>query len=70
MTTEQNPSDGDAWEMLDAEQRRQRTRALSIEEKLWLGQRLSAQAAALRRSILAEEPSDPRIVRDEDADPR
>jgi hypothetical protein len=44
------------WQTLDAEQRRLlSTDGLSIEEKLRRGQRLSAQAAALRRSIVRHE---------------
>jgi hypothetical protein len=45
------------WESLDAEQRRLlRPTGQSIEEKLRRGQRLSAQAALLRRAIVRDEP--------------
>ena len=56
MTTGGRPIDREAWKALDAEQRRLlSTDGLSIEEKLRRGQRLSAQAAALRRSIVRDE---------------
>lgn len=46
------------WRALDAEQRRLLTYAdASIEERLRRGQRLSAQAAALRRAIVRDEPA-------------
>jgi hypothetical protein len=47
-----------AWEQRNAEKRRLlRPTGVSIEEKLRRGQRLSAQAAALRRAIVRDEPS-------------
>ncbi len=46
------------WKALDDEQRRLlSTAGMSIEEKLRRGQRLSAQAATLRRAIVRDEPS-------------
>jgi hypothetical protein len=49
--------DREAWRALDAEKRSLlRTGGLSLEEKLLRGQRLSAQAAELRRSIVRDEP--------------
>jgi hypothetical protein len=49
--------DRDTWRRLNAEKRRLlRTTGLSVEEKLQRGQRLSAQAAAFRRSIVRDEP--------------
>jgi len=46
------------WARIDAQQRRLLSVAdASIEEKLRRGQRLSAQAAALRRAIIRDEPS-------------
>lgn len=49
--------DRSAWAQLNAEKRRLlRPTGLSIEEKLRRGQRLSAQAAALRRGIIRDEP--------------
>lgn len=49
--------DRETWEALQAEKRRLlRPTGLSIEEKLRRGQHLSAQAAALRRSIVRDEP--------------
>jgi hypothetical protein len=49
--------DSKTWQALDAEKRRLlRPTGLSIEEKLRRGQRLSAQAAALRRGIIRDEP--------------
>jgi hypothetical protein len=49
--------DRDTWRRLNEEKRRLlRTTGLSVEEKLRRGQRLSAQAAALRRSIVRDEP--------------
>jgi hypothetical protein len=57
MTTEPSPIDRDTWKALDAEQRRLlRATGLTVEEKLRRGQRLSAQAAALRRAIVRDEP--------------
>lgn len=48
--------DRETWQALDAEKRRLlQPTGLSIEEKLRRGQRLSAQAAALRRSIVRDE---------------
>jgi hypothetical protein len=45
------------WAAIDAEQRQLLTStSVSIEEKLRRGQRLSAQAAALRRAIIRDEP--------------
>jgi hypothetical protein len=50
--------DRETWQALDAEQRRLLSPVgMSIEEKLRRGQRLSAQAAALRRAIVRDEPS-------------
>ncbi|HZV75482.1 MAG TPA: hypothetical protein VFF79_17365 [Conexibacter sp.] len=58
MTADRLHIDRDAWRALDAEQRRLlQPTGLSIEEKLRRGQRLSAQAAALRRAIVRDEPS-------------
>jgi hypothetical protein len=49
--------DPSEWARLDAQQRRLLTPAgASIEENLQRGQRLSAQAAALRRAIVRDEP--------------
>jgi hypothetical protein len=49
--------DRSAWAQLDAQQRQLLTPVgASIEEKLRRGQRLSAQAAALRRAIVRNEP--------------
>ena len=46
-----------AWSALEQEQRRLlSTAGMSIEEKLRRGQHLSAQAAALRRAIVRDEP--------------
>jgi hypothetical protein len=46
------------WARIDAQQRRLLNLAdASIEEKLRRGQRLSAQAASLRRAIIHDEPS-------------
>jgi hypothetical protein len=45
------------WARVDAQQRRLLSPVdASIEEKLRRGQRLSAQAAALRRAIIRDEP--------------
>lgn len=53
--------DRETWQALDAEQRRLlQPRDVSIEEKLRRGQRLSGQAAALRRAIVRDEPPAPR----------
>ncbi len=61
MTTEPFDIDRKTWRSLDAEQRRLlSTTGLSIEEKLQRGQRLSSQAAALRRAIVRDEPRDRR----------
>jgi hypothetical protein len=58
MTTEPFDIDRKTWQSLDAEKRRLlRPAGLSIEEKLRRGQRLSTQAAALRRAIIHDEPS-------------
>jgi hypothetical protein len=57
MTGEPFDIDRKTWQSLDAEKRRLlRPAGLSIEEKLRRGQRLSAQAAALRRGIVHDEP--------------
>jgi hypothetical protein len=49
--------DRSAWAQLDAQQRELLSPAdASIEERLRRGQRLSAQAAALRRAIVRDEP--------------
>ncbi|HXE43925.1 MAG TPA: hypothetical protein VN635_01895 [Conexibacter sp.] len=57
MTTEPFDIDRKTWQSLDAEKRRLlRPTGLSIEEKLRRGQRLSAQAAMLRRAIVRDEP--------------
>jgi hypothetical protein len=49
--------DRDTWRRLNEEKRRLlRVTGLSVEEKLLRGQRLSAQAAAFRRSIVRDEP--------------
>jgi hypothetical protein len=57
MTKERRPIDQKTWHALDAEKRRLlRPDGLSLEEKLRRGQHLSAQAAALRRSIVRDEP--------------
>lgn len=53
--------DRERWQALDAEQRRLlQPTGLSIDEKLRRGQHLSAQAAALRRSLVRDEPPAPR----------
>lgn len=58
MTTQPFDIDRETWQSLDAEKRRLlRPAGLSIEEKLRRGQHLSAQAAALRRAIVRDEPS-------------
>lgn len=58
MATDPLHIDRKTWKALDAEQRRLlRPIGLSIEEKLQRGQHLSAQAAALRRAIVRDEPS-------------
>jgi hypothetical protein len=45
------------WQHLNDEKRRLlATTGLTVEEKLRRGQKLSAQAAALRRSIVRDEP--------------
>jgi hypothetical protein len=51
-----------AWERIEGEQRRLAVTAAggSVEERLRRGQRLSAQAARLRRAIVRDEPSDAR----------
>ncbi|HEV7773546.1 MAG TPA: hypothetical protein VGO48_09710 [Conexibacter sp.] len=57
MTIEPFDIDRKTWQSLDAEKRRLlRPAGLSIEDKLRRGQRLSAQAAALRRGIIRDEP--------------
>jgi hypothetical protein len=57
MATDPLPIDRETWQALGAEKRRLlRPAGLSLEEKLRRGQRLSAQAAALRRSIVRDEP--------------
>jgi hypothetical protein len=57
MANEPFDIDRRTWQSLDAEKRRLlRPAGLSIEEKLRRGQRLSAQAAALRRGIIRDEP--------------
>jgi hypothetical protein len=49
--------DPSEWARLDAQQRRLLApTGASIEENLQRGQRLSAQAAALRRAIVRDEP--------------
>jgi hypothetical protein len=49
--------DRNAWAQLDAQQRKLLSPVdASIEERLRRGQRLSAQAAALRRAIIRDEP--------------
>lgn len=49
--------DGRTWEALERQQRRLLSASgMSVEEKLRRGQRLSAQAAALRRAIVRDEP--------------
>jgi hypothetical protein len=49
--------DRSVWAQLNAEKRQLLTPVgASIEEKLRRGQRLSAQAAALRRGIIRDEP--------------
>lgn len=56
MATDPHHIDRATWKALDAEQRRLlRSTGMSIEEKLRRGQRLSAQAAALRRAIVRDE---------------
>lgn len=58
MATDPPHIDRATWKALDAEQRRLlRPTGMSIEEKLRRGQRLSAQAAALRRAIVRDEPT-------------
>ncbi len=48
----------ETWRALDAEKRRLLTPSgATLEEKLRRGQHLSAQAAALRRSIVRDEPA-------------
>lgn len=51
-----------AWERIETEQRRllAESPAGTVEERLRRGQRLSAQAARLRRAIIGDEPSDAR----------
>jgi hypothetical protein len=51
-----------AWERIEREQRRLQVAAArgSVEERLRRGQRLSAQAARLRRAIIRDEPTDAR----------
>jgi hypothetical protein len=57
MPTDPFDIDRKTWQALDAEQRRLlRPSGMSIEAKLRRGQRLSAQAAALRRAIVRDEP--------------
>jgi len=57
MTSDRFNIDRSRWKALDDEQRRLLSAAgMSIEEKLRRGQRLSAQAAALRRAIVRDEP--------------
>lgn len=49
--------DRETWRRLNEEKRRLlRPTGLTVEEKLRRGQRLSAQAAAFRRSIVRDEP--------------
>lgn len=49
--------DRETWRRLNHEkQQLLRTAGLTVEEKLQRGQRLSAQAAALRRSIVRDGP--------------
>ena len=56
MATDPLHIDRATWKALDAEQRRLlRVAGMSIEEKLRRGQRLSAQAASLRRAIVRDE---------------
>jgi hypothetical protein len=58
MATDPFHIDRRAWNALEQEQRRLlSTAGMSIEEKLRRGQHLSAQAAALRRAIVHDEPS-------------
>jgi hypothetical protein len=50
--------DRDAWRALELEKRRLRAHGdATIADRLRRGQRLSAQAAALRRSIVRDEPA-------------
>lgn len=56
MTSDPLHSDRATWKALDVEQRGLlRMTNMSIEEKLRRGQRLSAQAASLRRAIVRDE---------------
>jgi len=52
------PGAGAAWATIEGEQREELTRPRdSIEQRLLRGQRLSVQAARLRRSVRGERPA-------------